>query len=93
MTGGQILFTAAAFLAGCAVSAVNFALSRRMLEKNVNNLTKLYFIHTLLILLIAAAVGAAAWKLGQNTVRCVAAAAIGATVPEIVIAAAGKKKR
>ncbi|MBO4331075.1 MAG: hypothetical protein J5827_03275, partial [Oscillospiraceae bacterium] len=63
MTAADILVTAAAFAAGCAVSAVNFALTRRLLDKNVNNLTKLYFIHLLPILLLAAAVGAAAWAL------------------------------
>ncbi|MBP5166953.1 MAG: hypothetical protein ILP09_06805 [Oscillospiraceae bacterium] len=93
MTLGQMIITAAAFAAGCAAACANFAVTRRMLEKNVNNLTRLYFVHTLTILVLAAAVGAAAWALKQNILRCVIAAVLGATVLQIVLAAAAKNRK
>ncbi|MCR4772477.1 MAG: hypothetical protein K5855_09240 [Oscillospiraceae bacterium] len=93
MTGGEILVTAAAFAAGCAAAAVNTAVTRRLLDKNANNLTKLYFIHTPVMLAFAAAVGAGAWALGQNVLRCAAAAVVGATVLNVVLAAAARKKK
>lgn len=87
-----MLYTIAAFLCGCALSLINFSITKRRLKKDIKNINTLYMIHMLLIILLAGAVGVIAAVLKQGALRPVAAAVVGATAPETVMTVIAAKK-